>query len=93
MKRNETLKLMDQLEALVLKKGWPVPFSPFYLVHHERMLHLLDQLRAQLLKDHYRSYDLDERFIQAFTQDSKAIRRYRISGEKLSNSQKGEMSH
>lgn len=40
--------LMDQLENLVLKKGWPVPFSGYYLVQHERLLTVLDQLRASL---------------------------------------------
>lgn len=60
MERSEVLKLMDQLEALVLKKGWPVPLSPYYLVNHEQMLHLLDQLRASLQDE------MDDRFIKAF---------------------------
>jgi hypothetical protein len=60
MERSETMKLMDQLEALVLKKGWPVPFSPYYLVHHDQMLCLLDQLRASLQDE------MDARFIKAF---------------------------
>jgi hypothetical protein len=60
MERSETMQLMDQLEALVLKKGWPVPFSPYYLVHHDQMLSLLDQLRASLQDE------MDARFIKAF---------------------------
>lgn len=62
MERSETQLIMDQLEAVVLKKGWPVPFSPYYLVHHEQMLSLLDKLRASLQDD------LDARFLHAFRQ-------------------------
>lgn len=40
--------LMDQLENLILKKGWPIPFSGYYLVEHERVLTVLDLLRASL---------------------------------------------
>ncbi len=60
IERSETLKTMDRLEALLLKKGWPVPFTPYYLVHHEQMLHLLDQLRASLQDE------MDGRFIKTF---------------------------
>lgn len=60
IERSETLQLMDQLEAMVLKKGWPVPFTPYYLVHHEKMLSVLDQLRASLQDE------MDSRFIKAF---------------------------
>ena len=62
MERSETQQIMDQMEALVLRKGWPVPFTPYYLVHHERMLALLDKLRASLQDD------MDARFLQAFKQ-------------------------
>jgi hypothetical protein len=61
IERSEALMLMDQLESLVLKKGWPVPLTPFYLVDHEKMLFLLDQLRASLQDE------MDGRFITAFT--------------------------
>lgn len=60
IERSETLQLMDQLEALVLKKGWPVPLTPYYLVHHEKLLGVLDQLRASLQDE------MDGRFIKAF---------------------------
>jgi hypothetical protein len=62
--RGEIMQLMDEMEALVLKKGWPVPFTPFYLVNHERMLSLMDQLRASLQDE------LDSRFIKAFAPDA-----------------------
>jgi hypothetical protein len=55
-----TRRLMNQLEELMLKKGWPVPFSPYYLVHHEEMLAVLDQLRMSLQDD------LDARFMYQF---------------------------
>jgi hypothetical protein len=55
-----TRRLMNQLEEIMLKKGWPVPFSPFYLVHHEEMLAVLDQLRMSLQDD------LDARFMYQF---------------------------
>ena len=60
LEREKTLQLMDQMENLILRKGWPVPFTPFYLVHHERMLALMDQLRLSLQDD------MDARFLQAF---------------------------
>ncbi len=60
MERSDALKVMDQLEALLMKKGWPIPMTPFYLVDHEKMLFLLDQLRA-CLQD-----EMDGRFIKAF---------------------------
>jgi hypothetical protein len=60
---HQTRRLMNELEELLLKKGWPVPFTPYYLVHHERMLSILDQLRMSLQDD------LDARFLQAFLPD------------------------
>lgn len=60
IERSETMRLMDELEALVLKKGWPVPFTPYYLVHHETMLSVMDKLRASLQDE------ADGRFIKAF---------------------------
>jgi hypothetical protein len=56
----QTQRLMNELEELLLKKGWPVPLTPYYLVHHEHMLTVLDQLRLSLQDE------LDARFIQAF---------------------------
>lgn len=61
IERSETMKLMDRLEELVLRKGWPVPCTPYYLVHHEKMLALMDQLRASLQDE------MDGRFIKAFS--------------------------
>jgi hypothetical protein len=60
IERSEAMQIMDQLEALMLKQGWPVPFTPYYLVHHTKMLQLLDQLRV-CLQD-----EMDGRFIKAF---------------------------
>ncbi len=61
IERSETMKLMDRLEELVLRKGWPVPGTPYYLVHHEKMLALMDQLRASLQDE------MDGRFIKTFS--------------------------
>jgi hypothetical protein len=69
MERGQTLQIMDQLELLVLKKGWPVPLTPYYLVHHERMLALLDQLRASLQDE------MDGRFINSFAVRSSEIKK------------------
>jgi hypothetical protein len=66
IERSEALKLMDQLEALVLKKGWPIPLTPFYLVDHEKMLVLLDQLRVSIQDE------VDGRFIKAFANQQEA---------------------
>jgi hypothetical protein len=62
VERSDAMKVMDQLEALMLKQGWPVPFTPYYLVHHTKMLQLLDQLRS-CLQD-----EMDGRFIKAFAE-------------------------
>lgn len=57
------MRLMDELEALVMRDGWPVPFSGgYYLVQHERLLNVVDRLRGSLQDE------LDERFLQAFSQ-------------------------
>lgn len=56
--------LMNELEELLVKKGWPVPMTPFYLVHHEQMLTVLDKLRLNMQDD--LDARLDARFVQAF---------------------------
>jgi hypothetical protein len=44
---------LDRIEDLVMQDGWPVPLSRYYLIHHDKLLHLLDQLRASLYEsDH-----------------------------------------
>lgn len=60
MERSETLQLMDELEAFVLKQGWPIPLSAYYLIHHEKFLNLMDRLRVSLQDE------MDARFINAF---------------------------
>jgi hypothetical protein len=70
IERSETLQIMDQLELLVLKKGWPVPLTPYYLVHHERLLGLLDLLRASLQDE------IDGRFITSVTNPPPEQTRY-----------------
>jgi hypothetical protein len=60
MRETDPITLMDQLENLVLQQGWPVPWSPYYLVHHEKLLTTLDKLRRSLQDE------LDARFIHAF---------------------------
>ena len=70
IERSETLQIMDQLELLVLKKGWPVPLTPYYLVHHERLLNLMDQLRVSLQDE------IDGRFITSFAQRPPEQTRY-----------------
>ncbi len=61
IERSDAMKIMDQLEAQMMKKGWPVPLTPFYLVDHEKVVFLLDQLRV-CLQD-----EMDARFIKAFS--------------------------
>lgn len=71
IERSEALQIMDQLETLLLKKGWPVPLTPYYLVDHEKMLYLLDQLRVSLQDE------MDGRFIKAFaTQEAEQQNHY-----------------
>ena len=38
-------KLLDKLEMMVLK-GIPVPFTPFVIVNHEKIIDILDKIRA-----------------------------------------------
>jgi hypothetical protein len=66
IERSDAMKIMDQLEAQMMKKGWPVPLTPFYLVDQEKVVILLDQLRV-CLQD-----EMDARFIKAFTSASEA---------------------
>lgn len=66
IERSDAMKIMDQLEAQMMKKGWPVPLTPFYLVDHEKVVILLDQLRV-CLQD-----EMDSRFIKAFSDVSEA---------------------
>lgn len=54
---------MDQMESLVMKKGWPVPFTDYYLVNHDQLLGVVDQLRASLQDE------LDARLIDAYSND------------------------
>jgi hypothetical protein len=42
---------LDRIEDLVMQDGWPVPLSRYYLIHHDRLLYLLDQLRASLYEN------------------------------------------
>ena len=60
IERSKTLQLMDHLESIVMKRGWPIPFSPWYLVNHKKLLAALDMLRASLQDE------ADERFLQVF---------------------------
>ncbi|HBG48543.1 MAG TPA: hypothetical protein DDW90_03360 [Cyanobacteria bacterium UBA9971] len=38
-------KLLDKLEMMVLK-GIPIPFTPFVIVNHEKIIDVLDKIRA-----------------------------------------------
>jgi hypothetical protein len=48
--KEELFQVMDQVETLLVAKGWPVPFTPYCLVDSEPFLSLLDRLR-DCLKD------------------------------------------
>ena len=85
MERTEVMRLMDELETLVMKKGWPVPFTPYYLVQHEKMMSLMDELRASLQDE------MDNRFIKAFAPNANEAE---IVEKKPSKKSKGkERSH
>lgn len=38
-------KLLDKLEMMILK-GLPVPFTPFVVINHEKVIDVLDKIRA-----------------------------------------------
>ncbi len=62
IERSKTLQMMDHLEMVVMKQGWPIPCSPYYLVHHKKLLAALDMLRASLQEE------ADDRFLQIFNE-------------------------
>lgn len=47
MSVNSIYKLLDKLEMMILK-GVPIPFSPFVLVNHEKVIDILDKVRASI---------------------------------------------
>ena len=47
MSVNSIYKLLDKLEMMVLK-GAPIPFSPFVMVNHEKIIDILDKIRASI---------------------------------------------
>lgn len=47
MSVNSIYKLLDKLEMMILK-GVPIPFSPFVLVNHEKLIDILDKIRASI---------------------------------------------
>ena len=38
-------KLLDKLEMMILK-GIPIPFTPFVIINHEKIIDILDKIRA-----------------------------------------------
>ncbi|MDD3150016.1 MAG: hypothetical protein PHV68_04205 [Candidatus Gastranaerophilales bacterium] len=44
---NSIYKLLDKLEIMVLK-GLPIPLTPFVIVHHEKVIDILDKIRAAI---------------------------------------------
>lgn len=59
--RSHSLQFLDYLEAVVMKKGWPVPFTKYYVVDHDSLIQAIDQLRLNI-----QERDQEERLIQAF---------------------------
>ncbi len=47
MSVNSIYKLLDKLEMMILK-GAPIPFSPFVMVNHEKIIDILDKVRASI---------------------------------------------
>lgn len=47
MSVNSIYKLLDKLEMMILK-GAPIPFSPFVMVNHEKVIDILDKVRASI---------------------------------------------
>jgi cell division septum initiation protein DivIVA len=47
MSVNSIYKLLDKQEMMILK-GTPVPFSPFVMVNHEKLIDILDKIRASI---------------------------------------------
>ncbi|HSA06635.1 MAG TPA: hypothetical protein P5556_05615 [Candidatus Gastranaerophilales bacterium] len=47
MSVNSIYKLLDKMEMMILK-GAPIPFSPFVMVNHEKIIDILDKIRASI---------------------------------------------
>ncbi len=47
MSVNSIYKLLDKLEMMILK-GAPIPFSPFVMINHEKIIDILDKIRASI---------------------------------------------
>lgn len=65
--RSHSLQFLDNLEAVVMKRGWPVPFTKYYVVDHAELIEAIDQLRLNI-----QERDQEERLIQAFGIDEKS---------------------
>ncbi len=71
IERRKTLVMLDHLESIIMRRGWPIPFTPYYFVNHQRMLLAMDDLRQSILED-----DMDERFFQVFGNDNPSYMNY-----------------
>ncbi len=47
MSVNSIYKLLDKLEMMVLK-GTPIPFSPFVIINHEKIIDIFDKIRTSI---------------------------------------------
>jgi hypothetical protein len=47
MSVNSIYKLLDKLEMMILK-GMPIPVSPLVMVNHEKLIDILDKIRASI---------------------------------------------
>ncbi len=71
IERRKSLVMLDHLESIIMRRGWPIPFTPYYFVNHKRMLLAMDDLRQSILED-----DMDERFFQVFGNDNPSYMNY-----------------
>ena len=47
MSVNSIYKLLDKLEVMILQ-GLPIPFSPFVIINNEKIIDVLDKIRASI---------------------------------------------
>ena len=88
IERRKTLVMLDHLESIVMRRGWPIPFTPYYFVNHQRMLHAMDDLRQSILED-----DMDERFFQVFGNDNPSYMNYLSTSMAVGSNQNNHQSN
>ncbi len=79
-------KLLDTMEMMFLK-GVPIPFTPWVFIHHEKVIHVLDKIRASIPGEIQEAHSIikkrDDIFIDAQNKANQIISEARAEADKL----------